>query len=179
MRQKIKFVTYRGKKPDSYDNTGDERVVYVKEYLTYLWLIAFGVLFFVIGAALMYAETSDKRECTEPVSAAVIDVRVTKVRHRRRLTSTYSPVYQFEYEGNEYTVSSSSSSSQLYYRTGDTAHIYVDPDDPTHIYCPKDKAGVLIYVIFMALGGIVTAVFLLLMIKDIRDDKNLLNSEEN
>lgn len=113
-----------------------------------------GFIAAAVGIVLISARISDKKRCTEPVPAVVIDLRSKysgKAGHRH---ITYAPVFKYEYGGKTYTYVSRVSSRPAAYSRGDTTTLMIDPDDPNVVFVPNDKPERLIIIVCLAFGVI-------------------------
>ena len=128
-------------------NTARRNALIVKIIL----FITFGILgsAFAFGApAILRALTSGY---TEEVSALITDCTA----HDDDGTTMYSAVYEFEYDGKTYTVTSSTSTSWEP-KIGDTVELKINPDDPNKTYEPK--VGNIIVRIFCIVGCVFIAI---------------------
>ena len=118
-------------------------------------LVLFGLIFFIVGAVIGAVENNKKKRCTEEVSAVVIEnrtVRSTSNNHGRSVT--YSPVFRYTYNGNEYETQTGYSSSPAVFSVGEKTTLFVDPDSPSAIYCPRLKVGKILSIVFGTIGAI-------------------------
>ena len=102
-----------------------------------------GIWFFKHDAKL-------KKECTYKTTAVVSDIKKSSSSD----DDTYAPVYTYEYEGKEYTVSSNVYSSKLKMHEGDTVEFYLKPSDPKTYYCPKETSGKFFCIILLIVSGL-------------------------
>ena len=81
------------------------------------------------------------KNCTESVAAEVLDVEnvstARRINHRTRHGSGYKAVFEYEYNGQQYTVESSDTTQSKIYSIGDTAELRIDPDEPRSFYDPQ------------------------------------------
>lgn len=99
----------------------------------------------------MVGEYKDRKQCTESVTATVVDYYVSRTKKSR----TYYPIFRYMYQGKEYQTRSSKSSSKFKNTVGKSVKIYVDPKDPNHIYLPGiGKSTLMIGVIIIAVAGV-------------------------
>lgn len=140
----------------------------VKQYVTMFGLMVFCMIFIGVGIFVMSFENRDKRECTIPVNSRVIDLVASSSSSSGR---TYAPVYEFEFEGRTYKVQSNSYSSPCPFSVGEEVKIYVDPDDPKHIYSPKDKTTLTVAIVFIAIGAVGAIAFMVLGVKTLMKSK--------
>lgn len=118
--------------------------------------IGVGVLFFLFGTILsiMFGKNSS---CTEEVTAVVVEMVEHKPRGsagtmKRR--STYSPVFEYELGGKQYSYASKVSSYPPEFSEGERVTIWVNPNDPNEIYYKPSAALVLMSILFRFLGGV-------------------------
>lgn len=122
------------------------------------------------GGAVFYVMINNApRECIVSVEAEVEDNEVhtnySHSRKHRRHSTTYSPIYVYEYEGKTYHAGSSFSMGPAAFKKGDKVEIMINPDDPTQIFDPEmAKAMSKTPIIFIVIGGVVIVVELIAMI---------------
>ena len=119
-----------------------------------LGLVLFGLIFFVVGAVIGAVENKKKKRCTEEVAAVVIEnrtVRSTSGNHGHSVT--YSPVFRYTYNGKEYETQTGYSSSPAVFSVGEKTTLFVDPDSPSSIYCPRLKVGKILSIVFGIIGA--------------------------
>ncbi|MDE7229724.1 MAG: DUF3592 domain-containing protein [Oscillospiraceae bacterium] len=119
-------------------------------------LIVFGAVFFLIGMSMLRAY-GDKGSCTEQVSARVVKMIEhksggTSIKHNKTST-TYAPVFEYEYEGKKYTYTSTVASNPPEFSTGQRVTIWVDPNAPNKIYYEPGGTSVLLSIVFRIVGG--------------------------
>lgn len=120
--------------------------------------ILFSVIFLIIGTCVSIAPKVKSKRCTGLVKADVIENIQSESRRksgngRRRDSTLYAPVFQFDYNGKKYTVKSSTSSDPPAYEVGDVVKLKINPDDPTDFYAPSDKTLNMIGIIFLIIGA--------------------------
>ena len=102
------------------------------------------------GILFVKHDAKIKKECTYKTTAVVSDIKESSSSD----SDTYAPVYTYEYDGKEYTVSSNVYSSKLKMHKGDTVEFYVKPSDPKTYYCPKETSGKFFGIILFAVSGL-------------------------
>ncbi|MBO5163191.1 MAG: DUF3592 domain-containing protein [Ruminococcus sp.] len=141
-----------------------------------VFFIIFSVLFILVGMFVSFVPKINAKKCTETVMAEVVDNAMTEIeigyRNRRRSTVNYSPVFQFEYNGEEYTVRSNTSSSSPAYQVGENVELKIDPDDPNDFYAPSDRTFSLIGIIFSIVGGIFLILGITAVVSSAKKNKN-------
>lgn len=121
----------------------------------YVGMIVAGILFFLFGTIMLGAYGS-KIKCTEPISATVVkNLEIRKVRSSKGKVHriTYTPIFEYEYDGKEYSYISKISSNPPEYSAGEQVTIWVNPNDPNKIYYKPKGASLLISVVFRIIGG--------------------------
>lgn len=115
-----------------------------------------------------------KSSCTEPVTAKVVKMekRVTRdtTGKHRGTSTTYAPVFEYEYDGKQYTYTSSVATNPPGFSAGEQVTIWVNPDSPNKIYYKPGTSSVLLSIVFRILGGIAAIGGLALLI--VRKAKN-------
>lgn len=100
-------------------------------------LIIMGIIFFVVGT-VMPMSYGNKGRCKATVSAEVIEMTEHRssggVGKKHRSGTSYAPVFQYEYEGQQYTVYGSVATNPPEYYEGEQVMIRVNPDAPREIY---------------------------------------------
>ena len=91
-----------------------------------------GIVFGVVSSGLKKSENELKDACTEEVDAVIVRLDIDSDED----STTYKPIYNYHYNGNEYTVIPDFSRYPLpdgYYE-GATVSIMINPDNPREIY---------------------------------------------
>lgn len=108
--------------------------------------LLFSLLFFFLGLGIIITHLVNnilkKKRCTHIVNATVIGLKPH--RDSNDDTTTYSPIYQFWFNGNEYTVTTSSSRNFALPKIGSQKDIYINPQSPTDFYSPAISDTLLI-----------------------------------
>lgn len=120
-------------------------------------LIVIGAVFFLFGT-FMLSGYGNKSSCTESITAKVVRMekhtsRSTTGKHRGTST-TYAPVFEYEYNGEKYTYVSSLATNPPEFSAGEQVTIWVDPDSPNKIYYKPSGSSVLLSIVFRILGGL-------------------------
>lgn len=105
----------------------------------------------------MLKSYGDKGSCTEPVTAKVVRMekhtsRSTGKHHRTSIT--YAPVFEYEYNGKQYTYTSTVAANPPEFTTGEQVAIWVNPGSPNEIYYEPGTSSVLLSIVFRIVGGI-------------------------
>lgn len=118
-----------------------------------------GLIAAAVGIYLLAGRISDKKRCTEPVPAVVVDLE-KRVSRGSKKSITYAPVFEYEYHGTTYHYTSPISSKPADYERGERVTLMIDPNDPNVAYV-KDKTAMVFLliclgfgVIFVGFGGI-------------------------
>lgn len=119
-----------------------------------LWAIflAAGVIAAAVGFVLLLGRGTDKKRCTQPVTAVVVDNEMV-VSRSKKFRSTYAPIFEYEYRGQTYRHKSSISTNPPRFSIGQRVELLIDPNDPATAY-DKSGAADVACVIVMAAGGI-------------------------
>ena len=107
-----------------------------------------GGVFAGIGFVIRSGINKAKEVCTVEVSAKVIDMK------RGSGDDTSTPVYRYEYNGQQYTYSSSIYTNMPKYHTGDEVDIMISPDDPSVVYVPGDTNTRMFSLVFIVIGSV-------------------------
>lgn len=115
-------------------------------------LFILAVLFAIISGVQVAA-------CTEKVTAVVTEIKSkTEWVHRgsrsSRVRTVYAPVFEFTYNGTEYTASNGLYSKNQTFKVGQEVEIYIDPDDPRTLYVAGERTVFVKGVIFLIMLGL-------------------------
>ncbi len=119
-------------------------------------IIIVGIVFFVIGAMIPCAY-GNRLRCTVPVTAMVeknLEVKKVqngKVRNERDIK--YAPVFEYEYDGEKYSVISKVTSRPPEFSEFEQVTIWVNPNDPEEIYYNPRGASAVMSIGFRIAGG--------------------------
>lgn len=131
--------------------------------------VLFSVITIFMGVKTGYDFRQLEKKCTESVIAEVVEnIAVksrTKTKHGHKTVTTYKPVFDFDYNGQNYRVASNISSSPARFDVGEKTEVKVNPADPEEIFVPADKSANYATVICIAVGVIFLIVGILLLIK--------------
>jgi hypothetical protein len=153
---------------------------------------AFGLLFLILMAPFLiaglvaltifiykeYSLIKAKKECTEMVVGEVYKIEkryyerdeFARRRDYRRMKGKYkkAPGFRFEYNGQLYCVLGDTFSRSCHYSVGDEVEIYVDPENPNHIYVPSYvenndgyMSDIIVFGIFCSVGMLFVVKFIL------------------
>lgn len=111
-----------------------------------------GLIAAAVGIYLLAGRISDKKRCTEPMTAVVVDLEKVVSRGSRK-TVTYAPVFEYEYHGTTYHYTSPISSKPPDYERGERVTLMIDPNDPNVAYV-KDKTAMMFIIICLGFGVI-------------------------
>lgn len=128
-------------------------------------LIILTIVFFVGGILMAGHSSKAKKQCTYKTTAIVSDIRENTDSDD---TTTYAPVYNYTYNGDEHTVVRSYYSSNMKLRVGDEVEFYLDPNDPEKYYCPSEKGSKVFSFALFGFGA-VCLLFTVLSIKAYRE----------
>lgn len=148
------------------DSQPPEEGKYMREHSFLAIMATFFALFFFVGFGIRTYNIHQSKICTEPVHAVVIELeRHTSHSRRHGHSTTYAPVFAFEYQGKDYEVVSRMSSNPPEYREDEEVDIFINPSDPYDIYIPDSISLKLFYWLFMAVGGIPSVIMYIKAIK--------------
>lgn len=111
-----------------------------------------GLIAATVGFVLLAERLSDKRRCTEPVPAVVVDLDKVVSRGAKK-SVTYAPVFEYEYNGETYRYISPISSKPPDYERGERVTLMIDPNYPTVAYV-NDKTAMMFIMICFGFGVI-------------------------
>jgi hypothetical protein len=121
-----------------------------------------GLLFFAIGSGMTMRQRTLEGQGIE-APGVVVDLQ----ENYDSDGSTYTPVVQFQTSsGQSIEFVSSYSSSPPAYDVGETVTVVYPPDNPSEAIIKGD--GQMLHIIFMLLGGIVTAIGFYLIFSTVR-----------
>lgn len=127
------------------------------------------VILMIVGIALLVSPIIKKGKCTEKVTAVVDEVITHSDRKDgdgyRTVADYHSPVFSYNYNGREYTVTSNEGSDPPRYNIGDSTELMIDPSDPEYFYDPSSNVTLVLGIVFGTLGLVGTAIFLALLLK--------------
>ncbi len=117
-----------------------------------------------------------KGKCTETVTAVVVDEEIThrRSRHGRGRHTTvhygtasyyHAPVFSYNYNGVEYTVTSNEGSDPPRYNIGDSTELMIDPSNPEYFYDPSSNVTLILSIVFGSIGVVSSGLFLVLILK--------------
>ncbi len=117
----------------------------------------FAIIFIIVGIVVLMLPKIKANKCTESVRAKVVE-NLPEVSHHRsgsghhRESVLYKPVFNFTYNGREYSVESKTSSNPPAFQPGEIVELKINPDDPTDFYAPSDKTINFLGIIFAGMG---------------------------
>lgn len=121
----------------------------LSEKTAILLALLFCLIFAGVGILLLVMNHKKKTICTYQLTATVIENRPHRSSKGR---VTYAPVYQYYYNGQEYTKISTTSSRPPVFHVNDTVEFWIDPKNPETYFVPKDKTSQILGIIFTAVG---------------------------
>lgn len=123
----------------------------IKEYLKN---VLFFCVFIAFGMFISFMIELEKENCTEIVDARVVDVEVSYSKSRKGTKSTvYTPVYEFEFNGEKHTVASRTSSGFNSVDIGDNVKLNVNPDNVQEVFCSEQNKSIKLIAIILKLIG--------------------------
>ena len=121
----------------------------------YLAILAGGVICYIVGMVLKRQYISKNEACSYMTEGEIIDLDIKKTVDKNGSTSsTYYPVYQYSYGGNEYRIISDQSAKDAWeYKKGQAVIVMLDPERPENSYMKAQEASLAqAYKIFIGLG---------------------------
>ena len=119
-------------------------------------LCIIGAVFLLFGTFFL-SGYGDKDSCTEQVTARVIRME-KRTSHssgkHHRTSTTYAPVFEYEYNGKKYTYTSPIANNPPQFDAGEQVTIWVNPDSPNKIYYEPSGGAVFLTIVFRIMGGI-------------------------
>ena len=136
-----------------------------------LWMVfvVVGVIVAALGLLALIGSSGSggEKRYTESVPAVVVGFEErestryrkhgTHKNRQRETVTTYAPIYEYTYNGQNYRYTSKVSANPPQFRAGQRVELKIDPDDPEKVY---DKSGTGNIASFIFLGA--GAIFLLL-----------------
>lgn len=127
------------------------------------------VIIIIIGAWVSVNTKQLQKRCTDTVTAEIVEnIKVksrTKTKHGYRTVTTYKPVFNFAYNGQNYSVESNSSHKPPLFEVGEKIEIKINPSDLSETYIPADKSADYAGIICIAMGVIFLAVGMFIIVK--------------
>ena len=127
------------------------------------------VIVIILGVWVSVNTKQLQKRCTDTVTAEIVEnIKVksrTKTKHGHRTVTTYKPVFNFTYNGQNYRIESNSSHKPALFEVGKKAEIRINPSDPSETYIPFDKSADYAGIICIAVGAVFLVVGILVIIK--------------
>lgn len=133
----------------------------------YIAMIVVGLLFFLFGT-FMLNSYGNKSKCTEQVTAKVVKMvehRSSGTGRHKTNSTTYAPVFKYEYDGKEYSYISTVATNPPEFSAGERVTIWVNPNAPNKIYYKPGFTSVMLSVLFRIIGGALSIGGVVLLIK--------------
>ena len=123
----------------------------------FAWFSPGGILFILVGCLLffcafclknIYANKAEK--CTFETEAVVDRIVEIRGNDNERI---YTVVYSYFYNGESLTVCGPNSSRVPNMTEGETVKFFIDPNEPSDYYCPKEeKADNFVFIVIVFAG---------------------------
>ncbi|MDE7136833.1 MAG: DUF3592 domain-containing protein [Ruminococcus sp.] len=127
------------------------------------------VIVIILGVWVSVNTKQLQKRCTDTVMAEIVEnIKVksrTKTKHGHRTVTTYKPVFDFTYNGQNYRIKSNSSHKPALFDVGEKTEIKINPSDPSETYIPADKSADYAGIICIAVGAVFLVVGILVIIK--------------
>jgi hypothetical protein len=133
-------------------NSGVRKPVKASSFLIVIaFLLIFAVIFLAAGRFTNSIVKEMEGEISVDTSKYDKTVTATVIENEKGSASfaddnggyeadTFSPIYQYEYEGNTYTARGNVSSTDAHYAVGDKTEVMISSDDPSKMYDPNYNA---------------------------------------
>lgn len=120
-------------------------------------LLAVGLFILALGYAIISG--IQVAACPEKVTAVVTEIQsktkwVHRSNHRSGMRTVYSPVFEYTYNGTEYTASNGRYSQNQTFEVGQEVEIYIDPDSPKSLYVAGERTVFVKGFIFLIMLGL-------------------------
>ena len=126
----------------------------------FAWFSPGGILFILIGCLLFLLAFEIKdihddkaKKCTFETEAVVEQIVKGHDNDNER---TYMAVYSYSYNGESLTVNGSESTRKPNMTEGETVKFFIDPNEPSDYYCPKEEKGHNFVFIVIVFAGVIT-----------------------
>jgi hypothetical protein len=133
-----------------------------------LYLVVFGASFLGVGGWLYSDQRNFEAKAVKAIGTVIEVKRATTTStssgSRHTTSYVYSPVVQFEAEGQRYTFTSRSASSDYNFPRGHRLEILYDPANPGDARL-KDRFFSLLPLIFLGVGVLIVMIGLLVLFK--------------
>ena len=121
----------------------------------YIVILIAGAICYLVGMFLKRQYISKNEACSYMTEGQIIDLDIKKTVDKNGSTSsTYYPVYSYNYGGKEYRIISDQSAKDAWeYKKGQAVTVMLEPERPENSYL-KEQEGSLAkaYKIFIGLG---------------------------
>ena len=139
-----------------------------------LVLFGVGIIFLIAGIIIYNTSTTKIKNCTEPVTATVAEVKEKRERRisdddlEPDLKKYYYPVFEYTYKGSEYKVESNEGERSSSYKVNDKIELLINPNKPEEFVVKGSKSYLIITIIFLFFGivPIIAGVVVSIMMKD-------------
>ena len=140
--------------------------------LTVVMFLVFAGVFGGVGIWVAVSNKRKKERCTVRVDATVIENKPRRPRSRsgHRSRTTYSPVFEYVYNGITHTAETNYSSNPPTFHVGDMTDVYIDPESPNTIYVPKMKEARILSIAFIGGGVLMLLVLAMTTVSYLKGD---------
>lgn len=114
-----------------------------------------GFVFLFISIGMKISENKRKQNCTQAVTAEVIDIRRIESTDFDTYSPTVSwyPVYQYRTGQRDVCVRSVVGGKENQYKIGQKIELYINPENPEENYCPSDNTK-FIRIVLAGIGAV-------------------------
>lgn len=126
------------------------------------FFIMFGLVFLVFGCYRTFSFFKDKHDCTVLVEGTVDSFNSHKFGSDDESEMAYAPVFSYVYNDEEHIYIEKNYSNDVDLSRGQKISVYVDPDNPDHVYIPdyKEKySGMIMFIVIGLALAVVPVVF--------------------
>lgn len=131
------------------------------EYIWVLYVVA--AVMFLVGLLVILFSNRKKKRCTQPVDATIVDVsRDVSDDGNGHKQVSYSPTYEYTYDGQTYKKTSSRSySSKFRIKVGTVKQIKINPNKPTEIMDKGTAANVFSGLLLMVIAIVIVVILII------------------
>ena len=119
-----------------------------------LFLILFSLIFLIVGGMAIVTTLNRHANCTYELDAIVVENKLHRGTHNSYdlIIHSYTPVFEFDYNGHTYQVSSNVSTSPPRYQLDEPVRLKINPDNPYQILEVGSIADIILISISLFIG---------------------------
>ncbi|MDE6733274.1 MAG: DUF3592 domain-containing protein [Oscillospiraceae bacterium] len=130
-----------------------------------LWMVfvVVGAIVEAFGLLMLIGSSGGENRYTAAVPAVVVGLEErtstryqrhgTRKHSQRETVTTYAPIYEYSYNGQDYRYTSKVSSNPPRFQAGQHVELKIDPDNPEKVYDNSGMANIACF-IFMGAGAV-------------------------